>query len=106
MPSARRISDPVRIGVPTSRPNSVSLRLSCCLIWTPMMAKMVQTAKHTVKAIVDIHSARPWPGVVVATGVDMMSPVSETDGARKPYFTLVFFELDQLDLRTHEIKWS
>src|SRR3569623_569607 len=102
MPSARRISEPVRIGVPTRRPNSVSLRLSCCLIWTPMMAKMVQTAKHTVNAMVDIHKARLWPGVVVATDVVMMSPVSKTDGARKPYFTRVIFEFDQLHLRTLE----
>jgi hypothetical protein len=39
-----------------------------------MMAKMVQTAKQTVKAMVDIHSARLWPGTLVAAWVCMMPP--------------------------------
>ena len=60
-----RTSEPVRIGVPTSRPNCVSFSPSCCLICMPMMAKMVHTAKHTVKAMVDIQSARLWPGTLV-----------------------------------------
>ena len=54
-----RTSEPVRIGVPTSRPNSVSLSPSSSLMRTPMMEKIVQTAKQTVKAMVDIQSARP-----------------------------------------------
>ena len=48
----------VRIGVPTSRPNWVSERPRSFLIWMPMMAKIVQTAKQTVKANVDSQSAR------------------------------------------------
>src|SRR5262249_22950800 len=57
IPSASRISEPVKIGVPTSSPNWVSLRPSSCLMRMPMIAKIVHTAKQTVKAIVDIHSA-------------------------------------------------
>ena len=60
MPSIRRISEPVRIGVPTSRPNCVSLSPRSFLIWMPMIAKIVQTAKQTVKAMVDSQSARRW----------------------------------------------
>ncbi len=56
MPSGNRTSEPVRIGVATSRPNSVSLRLSCCLIRMPMMENMVHTAKFTAKAKVFIVS--------------------------------------------------
>ena len=52
-PRKTRISDPVRIGVPTRSPNWVSLRPSCFLIWMPMIANIVQTAKQTVNAIVD-----------------------------------------------------
>ena len=50
-----RDTAPVRIGVPTSRPNSVSLRPSCFWIWMPMIEKSVQTAKQAMKAI----GARP-----------------------------------------------
>src|SRR5262245_55075044 len=57
MPRIRRISDTVRIGVPTSRPNCVSLRPRSFLICTPTMEKIVHTAKHTVKASVLIVSA-------------------------------------------------
>jgi hypothetical protein len=53
-----RTSEPVRIGVPTSRPNSVSESPSSSLMRTPMIEKIVQTAKQTVKAMVDIESAR------------------------------------------------
>jgi hypothetical protein len=49
-PRNRRTSDPVRIGVPTSRPNCVSFRPSSALISIPMIAKIVQTAKQIVKA--------------------------------------------------------
>ena len=45
--------------MPTSRPNSVSLSPSSSLMRTPMIEKIVHTAKQTVKAIVDIQSARP-----------------------------------------------
>ena len=54
-----RDSEPVRIGVPTSRPNSVSLSPSSSLMRMPMIEKIVHTAKQTVKARVDIQSARP-----------------------------------------------
>ena len=53
-----RDSEPVRIGVPTSRPNSVSLSPSSLLMRMPMIEKIVHTAKQTVKARVDIQSAR------------------------------------------------
>jgi hypothetical protein len=56
-----RTSDPVRIGVPISRPNSLSLNFRSAAMRTPMMENMVQTAKQTVKAIVDIVSARVAP---------------------------------------------
>ena len=51
-PRKIRVSDPVRIGVATSRPNWVSFRPSSPLMATPMMEKIVQTAKQAVKAIV------------------------------------------------------
>ena len=57
-PSGERTSEPVRIGVPTSRPNCVSLRPRSFLIWMPMMAKIVHTAKQMVKAMVESHNAR------------------------------------------------
>src|SRR6266700_2571571 len=57
MPKAMRTSEPVRIGVPTSKPNSVSLSPSSSLMRTPMMEKIVHAAKQTVKAIVDIRRA-------------------------------------------------
>ena len=44
--------------MPTIRPNCVSLRPRSCLIWTPMIAKIVQTAKQIVKAMVESHNAR------------------------------------------------
>ena len=56
---SRRISEPVRIGVPTSRPNWVSLRPSSCLMRMPMIEKIVQTAKQTVKDNVESQSALP-----------------------------------------------
>jgi hypothetical protein len=37
----------------------------------PMMAKIVHTAKHTVKAIVDIQSARLWPATAAPDFADM-----------------------------------
>ena len=43
---------------PTTRFISVSLRPSSCLIRIPMIEKIVQTAKHTVNARVEIQSAR------------------------------------------------
>src|SRR5689334_10609519 len=53
-----RTSEPVRIGMPIRRPNWVSLRPSSALILMPMIEKIVHTAKQTVKAMVDIDSAR------------------------------------------------
>ncbi len=86
MPSISRISDPVRIGVPTSRPNCVSLRPRSRLIWTPMMAKIVHTAKHTVKATVESHSARPCSVsafmVDGAAVLDIRAPFLVTRSAR------------------------
>src|SRR6476619_7952862 len=57
MPNGRRTSEPVRIGVATSRPNSVSLRLSSALILIPMTENITQTAKFTAKASVLAASA-------------------------------------------------
>jgi hypothetical protein len=59
MPRKIRDSEPDRIGVPISNPNSVSEMPSSVLMRTPMIEKIVHTAKHTVKARVDIHKARP-----------------------------------------------
>ena len=53
-----RTSEPVRIGMPISRPNWVSLSPSSALMLTPMIEKIVHTAKQTVKAMVDMDSAR------------------------------------------------
>src|SRR6266508_5883637 len=57
MPSGRRTSEPVRMGVATNRPNSVSLRLSSALILIPMTENITQTAKFTAKASVLAASA-------------------------------------------------
>ena len=54
MPSGRRTREPVRIGVATSRPNSVSFSPSSRLMRMPMIENMVQMAKLTVKANVFI----------------------------------------------------
>src|SRR3546814_8597418 len=67
MPSISRTSDPVRIGVPISRPNWVSLRPSSALISIPMIAKIVHTAKQIVKAKVLSPSARPCSPCVAVT---------------------------------------
>ena len=56
-PSSTRDSDPVRIGMPASNPSSVSLKPRSCWILTPMIEKIVHTAKHTVNAKVLIQSA-------------------------------------------------
>ena len=59
-----REMDPVRIGVPTRRPNSVSLRPSRFLISIPMIEKTVHRAKQAVKEMVLAASAqRRWPSV-------------------------------------------
>ena len=52
IPKKTLTSEPVRIGVPTRRPNWVSLSPNSALISIPIMAKIVQTAKQTVKAVV------------------------------------------------------
>ena len=70
--AASATSDPVRIGVPTRRPNSVSLRPSSSLMRTPMIEKIVHTAKQTVKATVDIASARAGADPGVEAGCDMV----------------------------------
>ena len=49
---AAMAQEPVRIGVATSRPNSVSLRFSSALMRMPRMENMVHTAKFTAKAMV------------------------------------------------------
>jgi len=51
-PRINRLSDPVRMGVATSRPNWNSVSPSSALISIPMIEKMVQTAKQAVNAIV------------------------------------------------------
>ena len=53
-----RLTDPVRTGVATRMPNSVSDSPRSCLILTPMIEKIVQTAKHTVNEKVLNPSAR------------------------------------------------
>ncbi len=50
IPSGRRISEPVRIGVAASRPNWVSVSCRPVLIGMPMMENITHTAKQTVKA--------------------------------------------------------
>ena len=57
-PRTIRTSEPVSTGVPISNPNCVSDSPSSFLICTPMIEKIVHTAKQTVKAKVDIDSAR------------------------------------------------
>jgi 3'(2'), 5'-bisphosphate nucleotidase len=84
MPSARRMSAPDRIGVPTSRPNWVSSRESFCLMPMlmpmPMMEKIVHTAKQTGKAIVLAASA--WVVSGLGTGSVSATPrLLERDGA-------------------------
>ena len=69
------------MGVPTSRPNWVSLSPRSFLICTPMMEKIVQTAKQTVKAIVESHSARLWsPRRTPATSFMHRSPSRNAAG--------------------------
>ena len=66
MPRNTRISEPVRIGVPTSNPSCASLRPRSAWILTPMMEKIVHTAKQTVKANVLMPSATfCWPRVTI-----------------------------------------
>ncbi|KAF0113117.1 MAG: hypothetical protein FD150_2146, partial [Rhodobacteraceae bacterium] len=55
-----RVNEPVRIGVATKRPNCVSFSPSSPLMATPMIEKIVQTAKQAVKAIVLSVRARVW----------------------------------------------
>ena len=50
MPSGRRVIEPVKIGVATSKPNSVSFKPSWDLMRMPMTENIVHTAKLTVKA--------------------------------------------------------
>jgi len=47
-PSTTRISEPDRNGTPRSSPNSVSERPYCRWISTPMIAKIVHTAKQPI----------------------------------------------------------
>ncbi len=58
IPSISRVSEPVRIGVATRMPNWVSERPRSVLIWMPMIAKIVQTAKQMVNDTVLSQSAR------------------------------------------------
>ena len=51
-PRNRRVTEPVRMGVATRRPNWDSVRPSSPLLATPMMENIVHTAKQAVKAIV------------------------------------------------------
>jgi hypothetical protein len=63
-----RMSEPLKIGVPTSSPNCVSFSPRSFLICTPMIEKIVHTAKQTVNAIVDIQSALVRPSGDVSIG--------------------------------------
>jgi hypothetical protein len=87
-----RTSEPVRIGMPISSPNSVSLRPSSVLILTPMMEKIVHTAKQTVKAMVDIESARvaaavPEGSFILSRSMDGgRRSVAENKKSRRPGF--------------------
>ncbi len=83
IPRIRRVSEPVKIGVATRIPNSVSFRPNCCLICTPMIAKIVQTAKQTVKATVLSQRARVWSDLVVQSGEPILyhsSPAYDVPG--------------------------
>src|SRR5262249_16984563 len=84
MPSRMRTSEPVRIGMPIRRPNSVSLRPSSDLIVTPMIEKIVQTAKQTVKATVDRDSARIAdalaPGAAKGASIILRSRTRRVEG--------------------------
>ena len=51
-PSGKRIREPLKTGVATSKPNWVSFRSSIFLIGMPITANIIQTAKHTVNASV------------------------------------------------------
>jgi uncharacterized membrane protein len=53
MPRKMRLTEPIRIGVATSRPNWLSLRPSSVLMRGPMIEEIVHTAKQTVKAKVE-----------------------------------------------------
>src|SRR5690606_34904147 len=61
MPSRSRPTDPDRIGIATSSPNSASDRPSRSFKSRPTIEKRVQTAKQMVKAKVVAHSAVPAP---------------------------------------------
>ena len=58
IPRKMRLRDPVRMGVATRIPNSVSLSPRSCLMRIPMMEKMVHTAKQTVNA--KVLTPRAW----------------------------------------------
>jgi hypothetical protein len=59
------------MGVPASRPNCASVRLRSALILTPMMAKIVQTAKQAVNDTVLAQSAIEAPGALVSEALGM-----------------------------------
>ena len=56
IPRKIRLIEPVRTGVATRRPNWVSDNPKSCFILTPMIEKIVQTAKQNTKATVLIPS--------------------------------------------------
>ena len=60
IPRNIRLTEPVRTGVATRRPNWVSVRPRSCLILTPMIEKIVQTAKQKTNAIVLMPSIWCW----------------------------------------------
>jgi hypothetical protein len=80
-PRNRRTSDPVRIGVPTSRPNWVSFRPSSALISIPMIAKIVQTAKQIGEGKV-LRPRAPvlLPGIDCCCNGMASAPLSWVDG--------------------------
>ena len=80
-PRKIRLIEPVSTGVATRRPNWLSLSPSSVFICTPMIEKIVQTAKHTVKAKVLSPSALYWSEDVIVSCDVMTCPF------RKPVCT-------------------
>src|SRR3546814_2486103 len=99
-PRATCVSEPVRIGVPARRPNWASVRPRSCLIFTPMIEKIVQTPNAAVKAKVLSVRAALAPGCEGAE----MSVTATSGGARREglriaalvqYFSPDGFDYDQ-----------
>ena len=85
IPRKMRLSEPVRIGVATRMPNSVSLSPRSCSMRIPMMEKMVQTAKQTVNA--KVLRPRAWcrrrAGTPSRACIVPLSAIAVTAGPRE-----------------------